>query len=101
MNTHSSQERKVYDVLNSTNPNGLTRMQVACCLGIERSSVCGRVDDLKRQGLIWVVKKGICPVTKHSAEFLTTNKMVAMSLPPSARAFKEKPEKTGELFKGE
>lgn len=93
-----SQQKQVLTLLQSPNPNGYTRMQIANCLGIERASVCRRVAELRDRGLIWIVKKGPCPVTGETATFLTANKNVAMSLPPSARAHVEKPEQTGKLF---
>lgn len=92
------QKQKVLSILESPNPDGFSRMQVAKCLNIERSSVCARVGELMDEGRIFIVKRGICPVTGFGATFITANKQVAMSLPASARAYKEKPEKTGKLF---
>ena len=98
MNTEFSQESQVLDLLSSPNPKGLTRMQIAKCLGIDRASVCYRIRDLQEQGRVWVVRKGLCPVTGNRSEFLTANREVAMSLPPSARTHKGKSEQTGTLF---
>lgn len=92
------QKQKVLSILESPNPDGFTRMQIARCLGIERSSVCARVGELAEEGRIFTVKRGICPVTGFAATFITANKQIAMSLPASARAYKEKPEQTGKLF---
>ena len=72
-----SQQRRVYELLSAPNPDGLTRMQVALCLGIERASVCRRVAELRDMGKLWIVKKGIDPTTKESATFLTCNFEVA------------------------
>ena len=72
-----SQQRRVYELLCSPNPDGLTRMQVALCLGIERASVCRRVAELRDMGKLWIVKKGIDPTTKEPATFLTCNLEVA------------------------
>ena len=88
-----SQRKQVFDLLNSTNPDGLTRMQISKCLGVERASICRRVAELRDKGVLWVVKRGLDPITGERAEFLTTNKNVAMSLPIEAQ-----PEKTGMLF---
>lgn len=41
--------------------------------GILRATICGYVDEWKRKGLIFEVKKDFCPFTKHKAGFLTTN----------------------------
>lgn len=98
MNTQTFQEKQVLDLLSSPNPNGFTRMQIANCLGIDRASVCYRIHDLRKRGVIWVVKKGFCPITGNRSEFLTSNRQVAMSLPASARSYTEKPEQTGKLF---
>lgn len=98
MNTKLTQQTQVLRLLESPNPNGYTRMQIARCLGIERASVCRRVAELRDLGLIWVVKVGLDPITNERASFLTANKMVAMTLPPSAKIVKNKPEETGCLF---
>ena len=92
------QKQRVLSVLEAPNPEGFTRMQVAKCLNIERSSVCARVGELADEGKIYTVKRGICPVTGYGATFITANKQVAMSLPASARAHRERAEKTGKLF---
>jgi DNA-binding transcriptional regulator LsrR (DeoR family) len=94
-----SQRRKVQDLLSSPNPDGLTRMQVAKCLGIERASVCRRVDELRKAGVLWVIRKGPDPITGERAEFLTTNKEVAQYscyVPEKDR--RRNNEKTGNLF---
>lgn len=93
----NSQRKRVLRVLSSKNPNGLTRMQVAVTLNIERSSVCARVGELAKDGRIFVVKRGICPITGFSATFITANKQIAMSLPTSARLI-NKAEQTGKLL---
>ena len=93
-----TQKQQVLDLLSGPNPNGYTRMQIALCLGYGRASICRRVAELRDEGLVYVVSRGIDPTTKERAEFLTGSKQVAMSLPASARVVKEKPEKTGKLF---
>lgn len=98
MQINPTQERQVYDLLNSPNPNGFTRMQIAKCLGIDRASVCFRIRDLQDMGVVWIVKKDLCPITGNRSEFLTCNRQVAMALPASARVYNKKPEQTGELF---
>lgn len=89
----TSQQRQVFNLLSSPNPEGYTRMQIAKCLGIERASVCRRVAELREKGVLRVVKKGLDPITGERATFLTCNKNIMMSLPPE-----EKPEETGRLF---
>ena len=85
------QKIKVREILSSPSRNGLTRMQVAKCLGIERSSVCGRVNELMKADACWVIRTGICPITRHHAEFLTTNEEVMKAMRPQV-------ETTGRLF---
>lgn len=92
------QREKVFDLLSSPNPEGLTRLQIARCLGIERGSICYRVAELRDQGRLWVVKKGLCPITHAKAEFLTTNPEVAERAHAEQARRKERDEKTGRLF---
>lgn len=91
------QREKVYDLLSSPNPEGLTRLQIARCLGIERGSICYRVAELRDEGRLWVVKKGICPISRTRAEFLTCNPDVAAAS-KAKRAERKDRELTGKLF---
>lgn len=54
--------------------NVATQTQVAVALNIYRPNLCRRKRTLQKNGELAVVKKGICPITKHRAEFITTNK---------------------------
>lgn len=92
------QKEQVYDLLNSSNPEGLTRMQIALCLGIERATICRRVADLRDEGRIWVVRKGLCPVTHEKAEFLTTSRQVALAVQAKPLNKEKKAEEPGTLF---
>lgn len=92
------QKQQVYDLLNSTNPEGLTRMQIALCLGIERATICRRVAELRDEGRIWVVRKGLCPVTHEKAEFLSCNLQVALSTQAKPLNKEKKAEEPGTLF---
>lgn len=90
---------KVYELLLSPNPDGFTRMQIAKCLGIERASVCRRIADLRDEGRVWVIGKGIDPVTKERAERLTSNVQVAMAAQGQApKREGNQQEETGRLF---
>ena len=92
-----SQQKRVYELLCSPNPDGFTRMQIALCLGIERASVCRRVAELRDKGKLWIVRKGIDPTTREPANFITSNPEVA----EMAQARKMRPvekELTGKLF---
>ena len=89
---------RVYDLLQSPNPEGYTRMQIAKCLGIERASVCRRIADLRDEGKVWVVGKGIDPITKERSERLTSNLHVAMAAQGKPVSREVKVEETGRLF---
>ena len=41
--------------------------------GIYRANICRYIAELRRQERIELVKKGICPISKHRAGFYTTN----------------------------
>lgn len=96
--TKRTQIEKVYDLLNSPNPDGLTRMQIAQCLGIERSTICRRVAELRDAGRIWIVRKGLCPISGKLAEFLTTSRQIAMAFGGKPVSREVKQEETGRLF---
>lgn len=89
---------RVYELLQSPSSEGYTRMQIAKCLGIERASVCRRVAELRDANLIWEIRKGIDPVTKERAGFLTGNKAVAMAAQAKPLSREVKVEETGRLF---
>ena len=89
----TSQQRRIYNLLCSPNPDGFTRMQIAKCLGIERATVCRRVAELRDLGVLRVVKNGICHITHEKATFLSCNKELLATLAPEP-----KKEETGNLF---
>lgn len=51
-----------------------TMLMVARETGIERASVCWFVRDFRKSNIVQVYKVGFCPITKHRAAFLTTDK---------------------------
>ena len=61
---------RVYNLLALTDVYGLTRMQIASRLGIERASVCRRVAELRDEGKLIIRRTGLCPITGERAEFL-------------------------------
>ena len=89
----TSQQRRIYNLLCSPNPDGFTRMQIAKCLNIERVTVCRRVAELRDLGVLRVVKNGICPITHEKATFLSCNKELLATLAPTPQK-----EETGNLF---
>jgi aminopeptidase-like protein len=60
----------VYEYLQT---NIATATQVAVALNIYRPNLCRRKRKLETVGKLAVIKKGICPITKHTAALLTTN----------------------------
>ena len=71
------QRERVYNLLSTDGKDGLTRLQIAKELGIERASICRRVAELRDQRRLWVAKIGLCPITNTRAEFLTCSPDVA------------------------
>lgn len=66
----NGQKRKVF---NSFFAQPKTMLMVAIETGIERAGICRYVAALRKENRIHLVRKGICPITKHRAGFLTTN----------------------------
>jgi hypothetical protein len=70
-NEYIIQKNKVF---NSLNESPKTMLMVAKETGIERASVCWFVRDFRKNNKVRVHKIGYCPITKHKAAFLTTDK---------------------------
>jgi hypothetical protein len=50
-----------------------TMLMVSVETGIERANLCRYVAEWEKQNRICIVRKGICPISKHRAGFYTTN----------------------------
>ncbi len=50
-----------------------TMLMVSIETGILRANVCRYVAAWEKQNCIRIVRKGICPISKHRAGFYTTN----------------------------
>ncbi|MBU3661477.1 MAG: hypothetical protein FGM14_16555 [Flavobacteriales bacterium] len=50
-----------------------TMKQVAVKTDIDRANVCRFIGKMKRSKSVYLVRKGICPITKDIAGFYTTN----------------------------
>ena len=50
-----------------------TMKQVSVKTEIDRANVCRFVGKMKRSNSVYLVRKGICPITKDIAGFYTTN----------------------------
>lgn len=46
-----------------------TMLSVAVETSIERANVCRYISKLRQEGRIFLVKKGLCPITLHRAGF--------------------------------
>jgi hypothetical protein len=59
-----------------------TMMQVAKQVGVDRANTCRYVATMRKVGAIWLVRKGICPVTRWpGVGFYTTNPILAPKHP--------------------
>lgn len=50
-----------------------TMKQVSIKTDVDRANICRFVGKMKRRNNIYLVRKGICPITKDIAGFYTTN----------------------------
>jgi hypothetical protein len=50
-----------------------TMLMIARRTGIERASICRYVATMRKADSIFFVRKGFCAITKHTANYLTTN----------------------------
>ena len=75
-----------------------TMLQVARETGIERANICWKVKDLRDEGRIYVIKRGLCPVSGARATFLCTdpNLTVENSESNQIKAAATRPEKEGD-----
>lgn len=50
-----------------------TMKQVSVKTDIDRANICRFIGKMKRSNSIYLVRRGICPITKDIAGFYTTN----------------------------
>ena len=60
---------KVLNAYSEAHP--LTMLQVSELTGIYRANVCRYNAEMRKNGTLILVRKGICPVSKHRAGFYT------------------------------
>lgn len=48
-------------------------MMIARRTGIERANICRYVATMRKEDRIFFVKKGLCAITRHAANYLSTN----------------------------
>ena len=66
----------------------VTMMQAAKSVGIDRANVCRYVATLRKEGAIWLIRKGICPVTRWTGVgFYSTNPEYAKNQPQQLKLF--------------
>ena len=65
-----------------------TMKQVACTTGIDRSNICRYVASLRKESTIWLIRKGICPITRHpGVGFYSTNPKFVENQPQQLNLF--------------
>ncbi len=65
-----------------------TMLMVSIETGILRANICRYVAEWEKQNLICIVRKGICPISKHRAGFYTTNPELFPSIVGSSNTVK-------------
>lgn len=60
-----------------------TMLMVSIETGILRANICRYVAKWRKQNRICIVRKGICPISKHRAGFYTTNPDLFSIVEPS------------------
>lgn len=71
------QKQKFYSYLYS---HTVTCTAASKALDIPQKNLTRYKRRLERAGVLWVVRRGICPVTGFTAGFLTTNPIIGESL---------------------
>ncbi len=65
-----NQMAKTYKAFHSNTPK--TMLQVSIETGILRANLCRYVSKFRKSDKITLVRKGICPISKHRAGFYST-----------------------------
>ena len=60
-----------------------TMLMVSIETGILRANICRYVAEWGKENRICIVRKGICPISKHRAGFYTTNPDLFPNVEPS------------------
>ena len=60
-----------------------TMLMVSIETGILRANICRYVAEWEKESRICIVRKGICPISKHRAGFYTTNPELFPIVEPS------------------
>ena len=66
----------------------ITMMQAARQVNTDRANTCRYVATMRKENAIWLVRRGVCPVTRaDNVGFYTTNPAFAESLPQQLKLF--------------
>lgn len=57
-----------------------TMLMVSIETGILRANICRYVAEWEKENRICIIRKGICPISKHRAGFYTTNQTIIKNL---------------------
>lgn len=68
--TRRNQVKKVFEAFRE---EPKTMKMVSVETGIQRANICWYIRDFREQNKIALVKEDRCPITKHPAQFLTTD----------------------------
>lgn len=68
--TRQNQVRKVFEAFKE---EPKTMKMVSVETGIQRANICWYIRDFREQKKVALVKEDLCPITKHPAQFLTTD----------------------------
>lgn len=77
LKTYKSQLRAVFQELRN---EPQTMLQVSVKTGILRANICRYIRTLRKRKKVAVTKISKCPITKHKAQFFTTNKALFPSM---------------------
>ena len=65
-----------------------TMKMVAKQINCDRANVCRYKATMSKSGAIWLISKGVCPITRHAGVgFYSTNPSYAESLPVQSKLF--------------
>lgn len=76
-NDFSRDTKQISILIDAFNGKPKTMLQVARKTGIERASICRRIDALRKEHRIFLCGKRICPISHCTAGFYTTSTKVA------------------------
>ena len=65
--------QQIVKVTNAFSGAPKTMLQVSIETGILRANICRYVAEMKKQESIFLIRFGICPISKHRAGFYTIN----------------------------